>query len=59
MKLSKERLEELKNIYGPKYERELSDAEASEIGNNLIRLFKLLAKYDREDKEREKRKNSE
>ncbi len=59
MKLSKERLEELKQIYEPKYERELTDTEASEIGKNLLRLFAALAKYDREDKERENNEKSE
>ncbi|MDD5688666.1 MAG: hypothetical protein PHQ76_00090 [Caldisericia bacterium] len=44
MSLPKEAIDEFKEIYKKNYEKELTDAEASEAANNLVGLFKLL--YD-------------
>lgn len=42
MEISKEDLEELKNIYKEDYGETLSDAEAREMGQRLINLFRII-----------------
>ncbi len=44
MSLPKQAINEFKEIYKDQYNKELSDAEASEAANNLVDFFKLL--YD-------------
>lgn len=45
--LSNELLLELKTIIKEEYDRDLSMAEVSKIGNDLVDTFKLLAKIDK------------
>jgi len=42
--LPKEAIEELKQIYQEENDKELSDSEALEMGNNLLNLFSVLLK---------------
>ena len=42
--LSPEAIKEFKEIYKEENGRELSDAEALEMGNNLLNLFRVLLK---------------
>lgn len=42
MEISKEDLEELKNIYKKVYGETLSDAEALEMGQRLVNLFRII-----------------
>jgi hypothetical protein len=42
MALSKEAVEEFKKIYLEEFKEEISDAEAQELGENLISLFKII-----------------
>lgn len=42
MEISKEDLEELKNIYKEDYGETLSDAEALEMGQRLLNLFRII-----------------
>jgi hypothetical protein len=42
MALSKEAIEEFKKIYLKEFKEEISDAQAQELGENLISLFKII-----------------
>ncbi len=42
MGLSKKAIEEYKEIYKKEFGEEISDGEAQEQGENLIRLFKVI-----------------
>jgi hypothetical protein len=42
LKLSKEAIEELKEIYRKEFGKEISDEEAQEMGIRLIRFFKII-----------------
>jgi len=42
MGLSKEAIEEFKTIYREEFKEEISDAEAQELGESLISLFKII-----------------
>lgn len=42
MDISKEDLEELKSIYKKDYGETLSDAEALEMGQRLLNLFRII-----------------
>lgn len=57
MEIPKESLDELKEILKGKYGREMTDKEIFEIGNGLLRFFKLLQSGYREDKGKEIRKS--
>jgi hypothetical protein len=52
--LTKPLLNELKEIIKKDYKKEFSDKEISEIGNNLVNYFDLLAKIDYRMKEKVK-----
>jgi hypothetical protein len=52
MSLSKEAVEEFKEIHKKKFGKELSDEEAYESANNLVGLFRLLYECDRKEQER-------
>lgn len=41
-KLSQEAIEELKNIYQEEYGETLSDADALDLGQRLLRLFQIV-----------------
>lgn len=55
MSLSKEEIQEFKNIFSEKYGKELSWEEAEEYGNNLVGYFELLIDLDRKNKELDRR----
>lgn len=42
MDISRENLEDLKNIYKEDYGETLSDAEALEMGQRLVNLFRII-----------------
>ena len=42
MALSKEAIEEFKEIYRQEFKKKISDSEAQELGENLISLFKII-----------------
>lgn len=42
MRLSKEAIEELKDIYYQEYGEQISNEEAQEIGESLLSLFKII-----------------
>ena len=42
--LTQEDIEELKGLYWRKYGEDLSDEEAWELGNRLLRLFDVLTR---------------
>ncbi len=42
MGLSKEAIEEFKDIYREEFKEEISDAEAQELGQSLISLFRII-----------------
>jgi len=42
MRLSKESIEELKNIYYQEYGEQISNEEAQVIGESLLSLFKII-----------------
>ena len=42
MGLSKEAIEEFKTIYREELKEEISDAEAQELGESLISLFRII-----------------
>jgi hypothetical protein len=44
MQLSQEALEAFKQIYQEEFGETLSDAEAQEMGERLLRLFQLMAR---------------
>jgi hypothetical protein len=44
MKITKEQIEEYKNLYKRGFDEELTDAEAEEIINRLLILYEVLAK---------------
>lgn len=59
MALSKEAIEEFKQAYLEEFNEEISDAQAKEMGENLIALFRIICrpipeeirrKYERNDK---------
>ena len=51
MGLSKETIEELRQIIHEDYGKELSDQETYEVATGLVGYFDLLAKLDSKDKE--------
>lgn len=59
MALSDERIQEFKDIHKKKYGEEISDSEARESGENLVRLFDLLWKFSQEESRREQRLKKE
>lgn len=42
MSFSKKAIEEFKEIYRKEFGEEISDAQAEEMGENLIELFKII-----------------
>jgi hypothetical protein len=54
MRLSKEAIEEFKEIYEKEFGKSISDEEAQEMGRNLLSLFKIIYRpippYDDSDK---------
>jgi len=44
MRLSKEQVEEFKQIYKEEFGKGLTDAEAEEIANRVMRLYELLSR---------------
>ena len=44
MSLSQKAIEEFKQIYLDEFKEELSDAQAQEIGEHLIALFKIICR---------------
>jgi len=44
MGLSKEAIEEFKDIYREEFKEEISDAEAQEMGESLLSLFKAICR---------------
>ena len=42
MQLSQEALDEFKEIYKKEFGKEISDADAREMGSRVLRIFKLL-----------------
>ena len=59
MSLSDKAVNEFKDIYKEKYGKEISDREARESGENLVRLFDLLWKFSQEESRRERRLKKE
>ena len=59
MSLSKERIDEFKDIYRKENDKELTDAEASEAANNLVNFFELLWEISSRDMQRKKRLKKE
>ncbi len=59
MSLSKEGIDEFKEIFKKEYGKELTDAEAYESAHNLIGLFDVLLKCHRRDLERQARLKKE
>lgn len=51
--ISKERILELQQIIKEDYDREVSFAQASEIGNGLVGYFDLLVKMHHQEREAE------
>lgn len=52
MSLPQEAIEEFKEIYKKEYKKELSDAEARESAENLVRFFDLLWECEKKDIQR-------
>jgi hypothetical protein len=50
MALSKEAIEEFKEIYREEFGKQISDAEAQEMGESLISLFKIIYRPIPEEK---------
>ncbi len=50
MSLSKETIQEFKEITKSEYNKELTDEEALEASSNLVGFFDLLLKIDRRNK---------
>ncbi len=48
--ISRERLDELKEILEEDYGQDFSPEEVAEIGRRLVNFFKLLAEFDRRDR---------
>jgi len=56
MRLSKEAIEEFKEIYKREFGKTISDEKAQELGQNLISLFKIIYRpipVDKESKDEE------
>jgi len=51
MSLSKEAIEEFKDIYYREFGRKISDEEAQEMGQNLLSLFKIIYRPIPEDED--------
>jgi flagellin-specific chaperone FliS len=54
MRLSKEAIEEFKQIYERGYGKTISDEKAQELGQNLLSLFKIIYRpipSDKDDKQ--------
>jgi flagellin-specific chaperone FliS len=54
MRLSKEAIEEFKEIYEREFGKTITDEEAQEMGQNLISLFKIIYReipLDNDDKQ--------
>jgi hypothetical protein len=56
MRLSKEAIKEFKDIYHEEFKEEISDAEAQELGESLLSLFKTI--YRPIPKNREEKDNT-
>ena len=59
MSLSKKAIDEFKEIYKNKYNKELNDTEASEAANNLVGLFDILIKCHAKELQRKHRLKKE
>lgn len=59
MSLSEERVQEFKDIYKKKYDKELSDSEARDSAERLVGFFDLLWKFSQEESRREGRLKKE
>lgn len=59
MSLSQKAIDEFKVIYKEKYDKDLTDFEASEAANNLVNFFDLLIKCDIKDRRRQRRLKTE
>lgn len=53
MQLSKEAIEEFKEIYKKKTGKKISNQEVYEMGSNLLRLFEAIYRPIPKDKEKE------
>lgn len=51
--ISQKMIEEFKHIYKEEYGVDLTDSQASEIGNNLVGFFKVLIKVDQREKQKD------
>lgn len=58
MKLSKEAIEEFKDIYYRKFGEKISDAKARELGESLVLLIKAVYYPDPEDDNQDKNDKS-
>lgn len=56
-KLSKQTIEEYRQIYREEYGKEISFEEAEKQGTNLVELFRLLIKVDKKSKINEIKRN--
>jgi len=59
MSLSKERVDEFKEIYKKEYGKELTDAEASEAAHNLVGFVELLWEVSMKEAQRKRRLKKE
>ncbi|OGI97309.1 hypothetical protein A3A11_01420 [Candidatus Nomurabacteria bacterium RIFCSPLOWO2_01_FULL_43_15] len=53
--LSEKAIEEFQEIYKKKFGKEISYQDASENGQRLVNLFKILWESDRKDKQKQRR----
>ncbi len=51
MRLSKEAIQEFKDIYNEEFKEEISDEEAQEMCESLLSLFKIIYRPIPEDKD--------
>lgn len=59
MSLSDERVQEFKEIFKKEYNKEMTDAEAREAGENLVGFFELMWDISRKDQKRQRRLKEE
>jgi len=59
MRLSKEAIEEFKEIYQREFGETISDEKAQELGQNLISLFKIIYRPIPANQNKKKEENEE
>jgi len=59
MRLSKEAIEEFKEIYEREFGETISDEKAQELGQNLVSLFKIIYRPIPENKEEKNNKDDQ